>query len=113
MSTKRERKLIYNTHKWRLLREKILSKHDGLCANCKRRGYTNEGNIIHHIKPWKDGKTQKEKWFLCWDENNLEPVCSSCHKALHFEMIDINNESNEILKLGYQLLGFNKNEFVE
>lgn len=104
MSTKFERKTIYNTTRWRKLREKILEKNDGLCANCKRRGYTNDAHIIHHIKPWKDGKDKTERYLLIWDEDNLEPVCNSCHNNLHSEMVDINKDSNDIWKMVYSMM---------
>ena len=86
------------------MREKVLQKYDGLCANCQRNGYTNDANVIHHIIPWKNGETKKERFELIWDINNLEPVCYTCHNSLHSEMIDINKDSNEIWKMAFSML---------
>lgn len=78
------------------MREVILDRHGGLCAECQRSGYTTEAKIIHHIKPWKEGKTRQERHKLIWDENNLEPVCEGCHINLHNAIKRDSKEINEI-----------------
>lgn len=108
MSTKQERNLIYTSRRWRKLRQQAFDRTAGLCAECERQGYTTEAKIAHHITPWKTGKTRAERHMLIWDIDNIEPVCESCHSALHYEMIEINKESNEISNLAYELLGIKK-----
>lgn len=108
MSTRAERNQIYCTTRWRKLREKILNKHGGLCAECEQNGLTTEAKIIHHIIPWKEGETQAERLELVWDEENLMPVCEDCHSALHFNMDDVNVQSKQINALMCDLLGITK-----
>ena len=105
MSTKQERNLIYTSRRWRKLRQVVLAKHAGLCAECERHGLTTEADLVHHITPWKLGKTRADRNRLIWDIENLEPVCNSCHSSLHYEMVAINKESNDIRNLAYELLG--------
>ena len=85
-----------------------MRKHAGLCSECEKHGFTTEAKIVHHIIPWKEGKTKAERRKLIWDEENLTPVCEECHKGLHFEMDDINVESRQINALMYELLEIKK-----
>lgn len=105
MSSEEDRKLVYNTPRWKALREKILDKSGGLCVECEKKGLTREAVIVHHRKPWKEGRNESERNALIWDENNLEAVCIPCHNVLHFGMCETNKESNEIENLAYELLG--------
>ena len=108
MSTRAERNQIYCTTRWRKLRERVLRKHAGLCAECERNGLTTEAKIIHHIIPWKEGKTQDERRRLIWDEGNLMPVCDNCHSNLHFCMDEVNVDAAHINSLVYELLDITK-----
>ena len=104
MSTQNEKKYIYNSVKWKRLRQVILDRHGGLCAECERIGYVTEATIIHHIKPWKEGKTRKQRHKLIWDENNLEPVCEGCHINLHNKIERDKRESGQIEEMVLDLL---------
>lgn len=105
MSTRNEKKYIYCTPRWRRLREVILDETGGLCAVCKRKGYVEEAKIIHHIKPWKEGKTRAERHHLIWDKSNLEPVCEPCHTYLHSNIERDKKAGNEIERMALKMLG--------
>lgn len=76
MSTQKERKEIYGTPRWRRLRNEIMDRTGGLCAECLRQDRTVPAEIIHHIVPIRAGGD-------IWDRANLEPLCRLCHEEVH------------------------------
>jgi len=64
---RRERKRIYDSARWRALRQVILSKYDDVCAQCGALA-----SDIHHKVSLADGGDP-------WDEDNLEALCKRCH----------------------------------
>lgn len=61
---------LYQTQRWKELRQKVLDKFDHRCCKCG----TQEHLQVHHIKrPFGDET-------LFFDENNLIPICDSCHR---------------------------------
>ena len=105
MSTRAERKYVYGTNRWLKLREAVLDKHGGLCVRCQKKGYIEEAKIVHHIKPWKEGKTRAERHKLIWDKDNLEPVCHDCHNELHHDITRDKRISVDIEKMALKMLG--------
>ncbi|WP_429940458.1 HNH endonuclease [Enterococcus sp. DIV0240a] len=70
---------LYKTNKWRKLREVIISRDYGLCQECKRRGITKRGTVVHHVIEAREDITK------FWDKDNLELVCLACHNKEHPE----------------------------
>ena len=101
MSTEKQK--FYQSHRWRKLRQKIFERDSGLCAECGRKGYTTEAELIHHIKPWASAKG-KERERLKWAEDNLEPVCHKCHGYLHRQLYRANKEASKIYQMALGLL---------
>ena len=81
MSTPAERKEIYMTPRWKILRLKVLARDGYCCTTCAGEGVIMAAEIVHHIKPIRAGGD-------AWDENNLESLCRECHGVEHS---DINN----------------------
>ena len=73
MSTKQERKLVYNTKRWRALRLEVMSESNWQCSKCGR-----AAKDVHHIRPMSRGGAP-------WDRSNLEAICRACHAAAHTE----------------------------
>jgi 5-methylcytosine-specific restriction endonuclease McrA len=65
---------LYNTARWKKLRSKIVREH----PHCSRCGISkNESRLeVHHLV---EPRGNEELFF---DENNLVPVCDSCHRNL-------------------------------
>ena len=76
MSTKHERRTIYLTKRWGLLRRKVLTRDGGLCVRCRAEGRTSGAEIVHHLEPIRDGGAP-------WSIKNCESVCRPCHAAAH------------------------------
>lgn len=68
-------KAFYKSVRWLEVRAIVLSRDDGLCQQCKRRGRTATGSQVDHIKP------RKQHQELAFDTENLETLCLSCHNA--------------------------------
>jgi len=65
-------KSIYTSQRWRKLRENIMKKYGGLCQECLKRGRIVKADVVDHIVEIKDGG-------CIWCEDNLIPLCHSCH----------------------------------
>ena len=76
MSTRRERRELYSTGRWRALRDDTLSRDGWLCVVCLREGRTVGAEIVHHIRPVREGGDP-------WAPGNLESLCRRCHEAAH------------------------------
>ena len=84
MSTPQERREIYQTKRWRLLRLEVQKQAGCLCESCAREGRTRLGSVVHHVRPIRSGGDP-------WDRNNLELVCKECHKDIH-DQLDAEHE---------------------
>ena len=70
------RKFNYlNNPRWRKLRAAFLQQHP-LCVYCRQMGRTTAANTVDHIRP-HSGENDP----LCWDWNNLQALCGSCHSG--------------------------------
>lgn len=70
---------LYKTPRWLAVRKLIIARDYGMCQECKRRGLTTKGTIIHH-------KVEaREDLSLFWSADNLECICPACHNAEHPE----------------------------
>ena len=69
---------IYNTSKWRHLRDYIL-KHNPICEVCKEA----LAQEVDHITPFSVGFTDRQKLQLGFDITNLQSICTPCHDLKH------------------------------
>ena len=72
MSTPAERREVYGTKRWLLLRLSVLEAANRRCAVCGRAG----ADTVDHLKPLRAGGDP-------WDPDNLRAVCRPCHSAKH------------------------------
>ncbi|MFD2671826.1 HNH endonuclease [Marinicrinis sediminis] len=68
-------KQFYNSKEWKLLREKIKLKFNGLCLKCLENKKIKVGVIADHIIPIK------VDWSLRLVESNIDFLCVECHNA--------------------------------
>lgn len=73
---------VYNTTTWRELRIEKLKK-DPLCEICKEKEILTLANEVHHKIPISTAKTKQAKETLGFDMNNLQSLCTQCHKDQH------------------------------
>lgn len=82
------RKQLYNTTKWRKLRQYHLQR-EPLCQECLKEGKVYAGTAedplqVHHKRsPFRDGAIN---WELALDDDNLETICSYHHAMEHQKM---------------------------
>jgi len=73
--TKRDTKThkeVYNTRRWRKVRELALKRDGGLCQMCLAEGRIVKADVVDHIVEIKDGGA-------AYDLDNLQSLCHSCH----------------------------------
>ena len=56
-----------NRRKWRRIRARVLSEENFRCRTCRK-----YGNEVDHVTPLARGGA-------CWDRENLQVQCRSCH----------------------------------
>ena len=86
MGRNKEYRKLINTRKWQKLRLQALSKTNYLCAVCLRNDITTPATEVHHIAPVETGTNLLHMKQLCYDPNNLLPVCKECHKKEHIKL---------------------------
>ena len=69
---------IYNTSRWRILRERTL-RANPICNVCKKELALE----VDHIIPFSTGMTDRQKFALGFDRNNLQSICKDCHDIKH------------------------------
>lgn len=75
---RRERQKIYQSRQWRLLRVFKLINNP-VCERCGRE-FSAE---VHHRDSFMNYTRAEERYRKAFDVNNLEALCSHCHKSLH------------------------------
>ena len=73
---------VYNTTRWRSLRQTYLCAHP-LCELCLQRGIVAPATDVHHKLEISNAQTDAEMLSIGFDYNNLQSLCESCHTALH------------------------------
>lgn len=63
----------YNTRRWQKLRRLVLTENP-LCAMCERMGKVTAATMVDHIVPISKGGQ-------FWDRQNLQGLCTHCHKV--------------------------------
>lgn len=76
---------VYNTTRWKKLREAYLMQHP-LCEMCEKDGKVNEATEVHHIVPISNANDELGMKELGYNPNNLMALCEECHHKLHNEM---------------------------
>lgn len=78
---RQERQEVYNTTRWRKLREAKLMEQP-LCELCQAKGIITPAEDIHHIDSFMsyEGMKRKEK---AYNYNNLQSICKECHQKEH------------------------------
>lgn len=72
----------YASPAWRSLRNTYISQFP-LCRVCLEHEKITPAEQVHHKRFWSAGETEEEQWKLFLDWNNLESLCSSCHRKVH------------------------------
>lgn len=75
----------YNSKYWKELRNRYIRQHP-LCKMCAMEGRSVPAEHVHHVVPFMQGKTKKERWSLLLNYNNLMSLCRECHQKIHREM---------------------------
>lgn len=75
-------RLVYNTRRWRDLRLYKLSLNP-LCEVCEQNHKLKLATQVHHKKEISTGVTIEDKRRLGFDINNLQALCTKCHKDQH------------------------------
>lgn len=68
---------IYNSKKWKELRNKYINEHP-ICECCGK-----DATQVHHKTPFSTGKSVAEIKKLAYDNNNLVSLCKHCHIKKH------------------------------
>lgn len=72
-----DRKKIYNSAKWKQVRELAILRDEFLCVECKKLGIETIATEVHHIIELAEDITK------AYDLDNLESICHSCHMKSH------------------------------
>lgn len=72
-----DRKKIYNSTKWKLVRGEAILRDEFLCQPCKRNGVETLAEEVHHVIELKDDITK------AYELDNLESTCHTCHMKEH------------------------------
>lgn len=84
--------IFYGSRAWKTLRHWKLN-HDPLCQNCLLYGISTPAEHVHHVIPFRLGKTKEEKWDLFLDPENIRALCPGCHRLIHNQM----NKTQDII----------------
>ena len=76
------RRKIYQSQRWRVLRLKKLSDSP-LCEICREKGIIKPAVDIHHIVSFMTAIDDIGMKSLAYDYNNLMSVCKECHQFIH------------------------------
>ena len=91
MSTRAERRAVYGSRRWQRLRALVLYEAGYLCEcpDCYQDGKrtrTIGAELVHHVRPWQEGKTAAAREKLAFDRANLLAVSRRCHADIHAAM---------------------------
>ena len=76
---------VYNTARWRKLRQAYLMQHP-LCELCEKEGKVKEATEVHHITPISNANDELSMKDLGFNHDNLMALCEECHHKIHNEM---------------------------
>jgi len=75
------KKQVYDTKKWKKVRDSIRKKCNFLCQNCLKKGIISEGVEVHHIKWLNDSNINDDS--IVYGDENLTLLCKECHFFIH------------------------------
>lgn len=87
------KKLITSPRWVKLRAEKVAN--NPLCENCLLSDITTPTEEVHHIRPVESAPDQHTMLLLCFDYNNLQSLCSKCHKTVHIELKSYTKEETQ------------------
>lgn len=73
---------VYKTSRWRSLRAAYLIQHP-CCELCAQKGKYVPADEVHHRQPFSDATDIIERQALAYDIDNLQALCTHCHRRLH------------------------------
>lgn len=76
---------LIRSQEWVELRAKKVTSNP-LCEKCLLNDITTPTDEVHHIRPVESAPDRKTMELLCFDYNNLQSLCSKCHKTVHIEL---------------------------
>ncbi len=77
-NSRRAARLVYNTRRWRRLRDAVLMENP-LCQMCGK-----ELSVeVHHRRPLADARDDDQMVEWGFDPNNLQCLCERCHDIVH------------------------------
>lgn len=87
----RKKRIIdfYDSKAWRQKRLEILRANHFECKRCADAGRYHKADTVHHIKHLRDRPD------LAFDDDNLVPLCTSCHWDMHHERKEDSVFTNE------------------
>lgn len=72
---------VYKDKEWKKSRSFVITRSNGLCERCKKKGKVKAGKVVHHIR-WLNDEN-KSDWNVAYNPKNLEYVCNDCHEDEH------------------------------
>jgi len=93
-----EKVKVYNSHKWKKTRRRILEKYP-LCVRCNALGKYRSAQMVDHLVGFKNERDPH-----AWDPDFLFPLCNQCRgivtgKEKHVNFLDMS--LNEAIYLKY------------
>jgi 5-methylcytosine-specific restriction protein A len=85
MDAKSYYKKLIQSQRWVKLRA-LKVANNPLCERCLLDDITTPSEEVHHIRPVESAPDRHTMLLLCFDYNNLQSLCSKCHKAVHVEL---------------------------
>lgn len=80
---RKERQQIYNSTRWKKLRNLYYQEHP-LCEQCLKEGRITPSHDIHHrLSPFVRGLSPEERIRRAYDWDNLMALCVDCHVKEH------------------------------
>ena len=86
MSRSKDYQKLLNSKRWKQLRAWKLQQNP-LCEMCLKDGYATPAVDCHHITPVESARTPLEAEQLCFNPQNLQALCISCHQKVHREAL--------------------------
>lgn len=94
MNAKGYYKKLIQSQKWVKLRAEKVAKNP-LCERCLMDDITTPTQEVHHVRPVETAPDKNTMELLCYDYNNLQSLCRSCHKTVHVELKSYTKEETQ------------------
>lgn len=94
MDAKSYYKKLIQSQRWVKLRA-LKVANNPLCEMCLLDDITTPTQEVHHIRPVESAPDRHTMMLLCFDYNNLQSLCSKCHKAVHVELKSYTKEETQ------------------